>query len=266
MWNNGKYIVFLCAVLALNACHTSKKMAETTTPKDLQYAGICEALSKFQPDWQTIDISRMNLNIQFGGQSFSTKGSLKIIRDSVIIISVQPFAGIEMARAQITKDSAVIIDRFNAQYFAENIKSIAPIFEFNFLQSLLSNSFFAQNTDNKDLTKKLFAVYSYPDGCEFRAKNAVAYDFNFFVNKNIQLEKTIITDKTDPYSLTCEYSDFAINGNFEFPNKMKFIVFDGQRPQYAEFSIQKIDFNKTVNASFSIPAKYKKADIKDFKF
>ena len=109
----------------------------------------------------------------------------------------------------------------------------------------------------------MFAIYPYPDGCELRASNA-AYDFNFFVNKN--LEKTIITDKTDPYSLTCEYSEFAKNGDFEFPNKIKFIVFDGQRPQNAEFSIQKIDFNKTVNANFSIPAKYKKADFQDFSF
>ena len=204
------------------------------------------------------------MNIRFGGQTFSTKGALKVIRDSVIILSVQPLAGIEMVRARVTKDSIVVIDRFNSRYFAENINTIAPILEFNFLQSLLGNRLFAQHTGN--LSKAMFAVYPYPDGCELRANNAAAYDFNFFVNRNSQLEKTIITDQTEPYSLTCEYSDFAKYGDLEFPNRIKFIAFDGQRPQYVECSIQKIDFDKAVNAGFAIPAKYKKADLSDFKF
>ena len=260
MWNKGKYIILLCAIFA--SCHTSKKNQETTIQKEI--SDICTYILKNQVDIQAVDVSKMDINIRFGAQSFSTRGSLKMIRDSVIIISVQPLAGIEMGRARITKDSIIVIDRFNSRYFAENIKSIVQVSDFNFLQSLFCNQIF-QNTENKDkeISKKNFAFYPYPDGCELRTGNA-AYDFNFFVNK--KLEKTIVSDKKEPYSLTVEYSDFAKNGNFDFPNKIKFIAFDGQKTYNVDFSIQKIDFNKTVNVSFSIPAKYKKADFRDFSF
>ena len=255
-------MAFLCAVFAFTACNTSKKTVETSIPKDLKSLDVCRYVLSNQPDIQTIDISRMDMSIQFGGQSFSTRGSLKMIRDSVIILSVQPLAGIEMGRARITKDSIIVIDRFNSRYFAENIKSIAQVSDFNFLQSLFCNQIF-QNADNKELSVKNFAFYPYPNGCELRTSNA-AYDFNFFVNTN--LEKTIVTDKADPYSLTVEYSNFAKTGDIEFPNKLKFVFFDGQRPNRLDISVQKIDFNKIVNANFSIPSKYQKADIQDFKF
>ena len=249
MWNKVKYITLLYVLFTLSACHTSKKT--TTTSKEIKPSEICYYVLNNQPDIQTIDISRMDINIQFGQQSFSTRGSLKMIRDSVIILSVQPLAGIEMGRARITKDSVIVIDRFNSRYFAENIESVAQVFDFVFLQSLFANQIF-QGTDNKEFSKKNFTFYPYPDGCELRTSNT-AYDFNFFVNKN--LEKTIITDKNEPYSLTVEYSDFAKNGDFEFPNNLRFIFFDGQRPHKMEFSIQKVDFNKSVNAAFSIPSK-----------
>ncbi|MDR0872425.1 MAG: DUF4292 domain-containing protein [Prevotellaceae bacterium] len=252
MWNNVKPAMMVLLMLALTACHTTKKTVETTTPKALK---SCEDILNHQIDWQTIDISRMEINIQLGQNAFTTKGSLKMVRDSVILLSVQPLAGIEMARARITKDSIVVIDRFNSRYFAENIKSVAEVFEFEFLQSLLSNRIFSQKVN----------AFPYPDGCELRAGNT-EFDFNFFVNTTLQLEKTIITDKTNPYSLTCEYADFAANGETIFPNKLKFIVFYGQKPQQLNISVQKIDFNKPVNAAFSIPARYKKADFRDFTF
>ena len=259
MWNKMQYAI-LSVFFALNACHTSKKTVETI-PKEIKASEICYYVLNNQTDIQTLDISRMDINIQFGAQSFSTRGSLKMIRDSVIIISIQPLAGIEMGRARITKDSIIVIDRFNSRYFAEN-KSAMQLFDFDFLQSLFSNQII-QSFEGEDLPKKNFSFYPYPDGCELRTSN-VAFDFNFFVNKN--LEKTIVTDKNEPYSLTVEYSDFAETDNFEFPNKLKFMFFDGQKSHQLDISIQKMDFNKTVNADFSIPKKYKKADIQDFNF
>ena len=60
---------------------------------------------------------------------------LKMVKDSAFQLSVQPFLGIEVFRAEISVDSVKVIDRMNKRYVADNyanLKGQTPI-EFNFI-------------------------------------------------------------------------------------------------------------------------------------
>ncbi len=85
---------------------------------------------------------KLMIELKNGENSLSSPADLKMVTDSVIWLSVQPFLGIEMLRAEFTADSVKVIDRMNKRYVAErvgDIRSVLPKeFDFKNLQMLLA--------------------------------------------------------------------------------------------------------------------------------
>ena len=90
--------------------------------------------------------ARLNVDLNLPGNNMSSRVDLKMVKDSAFQLSVQPFLGIEVFRAEISVDSVKVIDRMNKRYVADNyanLKGQTPI-EFNFynLQALFTNRLF----------------------------------------------------------------------------------------------------------------------------
>jgi hypothetical protein len=256
------------------SCHVSRKI-ETAKPvqKGINTSDVYEQVLKNEPTFKSMDMNKITINININGQSFSVKGFLKLIPDSVILISIQPFAGVEMARAKITPDSITVLDRFNTQYYSmstDSIKEITGIsFDFKTIQSLLSNQLFVSGIANKNMSKKMFDASAFPNGYELKLTEQTAlFNQDLIINPQLRIEKSTIIDKVKPYSLTCEYSNFTKeDADNEFPYTLKFIYFNGKKSQNnIEISITKIEFDKSMNINFSIPEKYTKGSIENFKF
>ncbi len=262
-------LLVLSSACFFSGCHSTKKTAVISTT---DISNIFDYLITKQADFKSLNINNVTISININNQPVSAKGFIKLIKDSTMLMSIQLFPGLEMARMQITPDSIVVLDRINSQYYITNAKEFKKItgieFDFNIIQGLLSNQLFLAGTQKPELSKEMFnaAVFP-PESYEIKTnENSLSFDHIFIINKFQELEKTILTDKINPYSLICEYENFAKEGRINFPHKIAITTINGRQQQRIEFNISKVEFDSPMNMSFSIPVKYSKGNIENFKF
>ena len=107
-----KYIVFLLAALLLVSCGVKKKAV----------SGEGLAVSE-QPAWHTCLIQNARATIIMGGDKMSASVTMQTVHDSMIVISVMPVFGIELARFEATPLELTGINKFDGTYATTTLRS-----------------------------------------------------------------------------------------------------------------------------------------------
>ncbi len=256
------FTLFLLAGCAGSSGFSLSELAKTTT-----VGGTCEQILKHQPEFQTMNASHITLSIQFGKENHNVRGSLKLYRDSVIQISVQPLPGVELFRAQLTPEKIVVLDRLKGEFIQADYDFIRTRFgvdaDFYTLQSLLSNHFFLagrQQMYSSDFD--YFRLNPFPDGYMLEAKSEdFKFNHDFTVNRSFRIEQATLTDRENPYFIKFDYAGFEQYENVIFPAKLNITLFNGQTSNHLNITINSVDFNKSTSVSFSIPKKYKEIKL-----
>ena len=135
----------LFTALLLTGCKTTKKVGTVEAGGAKAHNEFFELVQEQAFRYETLT-ARLNVDLNLPGNSMSSRVDLKMVKDSAFQLSVQPFLGIEVFRAEISVDSVKVIDRMNKRYVADNyanLKGQMPI-DFNFynLQALFTNQLF----------------------------------------------------------------------------------------------------------------------------
>ena len=126
-----KYIVFLVAALVMVSCGVKKKVAESQEPK-----------VESQPTWHTCLIQNAKATVVMDGNRMSATVTMQTVHDSMLVISVMPMLGIELARFEATPFELTGINKFDGTYatttFAELNRTLTPSLNWDILQQLCS--------------------------------------------------------------------------------------------------------------------------------
>ena len=208
--------------------------------------------------------ARLNAELKTTKNNMSSRVDLKMVRDSAFQLSVQPFLGIEVFRAEFTVDSIKVVDRMNKRYVAEryaDLKGQTPI-EFNFynLQALFTNHIFLPGKQEIDPKQyKRFKLNQEGSTAEIKVKDTMGLLYTFFADGEEKLLSTYITDPSEQYALQWDYSDFRVAEGQPFPMLMDVqVLANGSSQGGIAFRFSRIQTNVPVNLDFSIPAKYKR--------
>ena len=121
----NKYI-FLLAALVLVSCGTKKKAVST------QPSAVSE------PTWHTCLIQNAKATVTMDGSRMSANVTMQTVRDSMLVISVMPLLGIEVARFEATPLELTGINKFDGTYatttFAELNRTLTPSLNWDVLQ------------------------------------------------------------------------------------------------------------------------------------
>ncbi len=113
-------MLVVASALLLFGCKAKQKAAEVkqmSPEKTIENLVAQSAAADL--DFSTINISNAKINLRYGKKEFNVYTSIKIIKDSIISISLMPIRGIELFRVNIMKDKFQVIDKMNRRY-AEN--------------------------------------------------------------------------------------------------------------------------------------------------
>ncbi|MRS61086.1 DUF4292 domain-containing protein [Larkinella terrae] len=187
--------------------------------------------------------------------------NLRIDKDSLIWLSVSG-VGVEVARALITKDSVVIMDRIHREYSVFDYASLSQRFNFNLdfglIQSLL--------VGNLPLPKEpAQRVKNEKDFLLLRQREGKVLVDNYIGEQNRKLKKLLVVEQPTKNSLTLDYEDFTVLNNFLFPYTSLVTVDyksknDGQ-PYQTVLRIRhnKVELtDKNPGFPFSIPPKFQR--------
>lgn len=251
-------VIFL---FILSGCKSSKKIGTVEAGSTKAHTAFFESMQEQAFEYNTLS-ARLNVDLKFSGTNMSSRVDLKMVKDSAFQLSVQPFLGIEVFRAEISTDSVKIIDRINKRYVAENyanLKGQTPI-EFNFynLQALFTNHLFLPG--QQDLSPKQFNQFKLTqDGAkaEVRTKDKMGLLYTFIADGEEKLLSTYIAEPSDLYAMQWDYKDFRLAEGQPFPMLMDIeIQANGSSQGGMTLHFSRLQTNVPVNMEFSIPSKY----------
>lgn len=244
-------LTLLTFVLSFSACKSSKEKKATNTSQ----------LSTI--DYKTFNVPKVSITLGSKGNSMSINGSLRIRKDSAIMISIQPFLGMEVGRAFITQDSLMIIDRIHKRYFKTSFEEAGKKSDiglnYNVFQAMFTEALFAY--DNPKVKLSDFKEAKVGDLTMLQySKSGIVQEF--VVNDDYRVQQvSVMSDKTS-YTLHWSYTKFnALENGFIFPHQIKFQASDGKRSKNLDIDYKKVEIDKDLTFDSSVPASYEKVSM-----
>ncbi len=267
-----KYFLFISLILTFLACKTSKKADTATTAKTASTtATTLTATSVLQKIADNaIDFERMSgdAGIDYKGKpmNIAVSSSIRWRRDSVIWVNVKKM-GFGVARVQLTRDSAFVINYLQNNYVAKNISYVEQNFgiplDFAIIQDiLLGNPVFLTDKNKLTLEKS-------PEGdlilrgADTRWKATYRIDPTNFSVKEMQFD-----EPAAKRTLKISCKNYAI---LRVPNKAEknfsyLRTIDMESAQTGKVSVElevdaeSLEVNVPKNIRFEIPSNYQRMD------
>lgn len=264
--NNMKKNILAVILLALLAgCSTLKKTSQSTTPPiDLSKA-LVEQVINAQPEFNTMQANKMRVKLDYQNHSYTISGALTMIKDSIIIISLQPLLGIEIYRLEMSRDEATIIDKMNKRYvkmaYSELQAKLGVEVGYDEVQALFMRHIFKPGVAQENLNEEKVTI-SQEDGLTKLCWNDKVLNYNFLVNStNLQIEtiELMVTSKTE--KVTVDYKMPMVYDDFFYPSQMIVSLNDGLSTDKCTLEFQQLIFNKTVNAQLINLKKYSETTL-----
>lgn len=263
------WCILLLLIIGVYSCKSTKRITQADSAledktsselfKDILFKGL---------EYKTFS-SKLNMTISTGTKTLSSKGSLRIVNNEAILLSVQPLFGIEMFRLYVEPEHIIILDRMNKRYVKESFEDIKgknPVgFNFYTLQSLFTNNLFIPEKSSVSL--KDYKTFRYSEGennyiLAARDKKS-NIDYTFSVNGNDQITLTELNMPANQYSLQWNYDQFTLMNNLFFPYEMKIVASTQKRNLNTNISLSSISLNESLSLDTSIPDSYTKVELKD---
>ena len=261
--------LMLLLLVGVYSCKATKRITQSASAlenksssdlfKDVLYKGL---------EYSTFS-SKLNMTISTGTKTLSSKGTLRIVNNEAIQLSIQPLFGIEMFRLYVEPDHIIILDRMNKRYvkeFFDDIKGKNPIgFNFYTLQSLFTNNLFV--TDKSSVSVQDYKKFKFAESEDNylltgRDKKSEV-DYNFYVNGNDQIILTELNMPTKGYSLQWTYDQFSLMKDLFFPYEMKIAASMQKRKLNTSLSLSSIILNDPLSLETSIPDSYTRVELKE---
>jgi hypothetical protein len=268
--NSFKKILFVAFLwVAAIACTTPRSIIKTPL-KSQGESYLLEKMSAAETKFTSLN-TRINFTLVDEKKSKTNlNGQLRILKDSIIWISLSPALGIEAARLVLTQDSIKFINRLDKTYFVGDFNFVNQIFgttvDFDMVQAIITGNDmenydkenfrgsidqleYKLSATNRLKRKKILKQTDTPnvlvqniwlDPSTFKITRINLKEFN---NENIKLQAT--------------YSDFETINNQLIPQSIQFELHGGKKLNLF-FNYSKIEIDNRLSFPFKVPDSFNK--------
>ena len=262
--------LLLVTLLGFYGCKSAKVPGGKEKVNTKELKEFVASMQEQEPAFRTFS-ARLSVDLQTGDKTMGSRVELKLVKDSALQLSVQPFLGIEVFRMELTPDSVKVMDRMNKRYVAEGytaLKEEWPI-DFNFynLQALFVHQLFLPGEQEVEgVHYDQFRLDREVAITRLHARDRMDLRYCFEANSSEQLLSTLITEGNGRYSLLWKYLSLEAQPSVAwlFPLQMQVSVRDeGIRKGGMDIRFSRLQWDKPLNMDFSVPAKYKRITFAD---
>lgn len=267
----------LLAVLLLASCRSTKKIQTaiaqkdtTTTVRVVPEVKTFDSAAYMSALFRSIDSGRINfktfsakIDVDYrdaNDKKYDLNVHVRMLKDSIIWMSVNAVLGIEGIRLMVTKDSVKMLNKQDKVYTVRSIDYLQEItalpLDLTVLQDLiignavfLDSNFVSFSTTN-DNTISLLSLGKW-------FKNMVTINEK---DKRLLRSKLDDADLTKSRTADLTYSNYETKNGVLFAEKRKITVVEKKKLDVG-LEFKQYDFNGDVNFPFSIPKNYKRSKI-----
>ena len=256
-------------LVALASCSSTKSIKKFHSIEGMSEVEYVEKVIRNTGGWDALT-AKVSLSVDLGGKS-TTKvgGTLRIKKGEVIQLSVAPLLGIEVARAEISPEGVMVIDRVNRQYvkasFAEVESLVHTDLDFHTLQALFLHELFLPG--KKDLNARdasHFRVNVMPEGVALDAKKTGHFTYQFLTQApEALLKESCIGLSGTTYQLRWKYDAVRPFEQGQFPTGMQIIFEGAEKPVKATLALSRLSANSNWETHTEVSARYTKVELAD---
>lgn len=254
-------------LLVLNACGTHRLLSPVVPDRAAEQ--VLSAMHATQPAFEHFS-ARYSGNVTIFGEQTNIGGTIRIRRDSAILISVAPVLGIEVARILVTPNHVKVLNRLESTYFEGNMSVINNMLnanvDFSMLQSiLLGNDFSHFSTDHfkvspaRDMLllqnperKRLAPIYG----------ASTTYEHNMWIdNQSYRILQSQLRDNNNDHSMNVQYpSHTTVQGKY-FPAELMASFYSSSSNASLSIRYSRIAIDQPQQITFSVPERYREMDF-----
>lgn len=264
-----KWLWWTFMVVLMASCSSTKTLKKAHSIEGMTETEFVENVITNAGGWNALT-AKMTLVVDLEGKGATkVNGTLRIKKGEVVQISIAPFLGIEVARAEISPEGVLVIDRMNKRYvqvsFAE-VKALAHVdLDFHTLQALFLNELFLPGKG--DLTVRdvsAFRVEPEAEGIMLDVKRVKHFRYQFLAQApEALLKESRIGLEGTPYLLSWKYDNFRMLGQKHFPTEMYLAFEGGKRPVKAGFSLSRLSTDADWESHTEVSSKYERVELAD---
>jgi hypothetical protein len=218
---------------------------------------------------------KFEMSVENEEKQFSSVGNAKLLKDSMLIVSLTPVLGIELARVRVTNTELIVLNRINKTYFLLPVSDFKQLFgvdlNFQHLQNILINKSFTYNSEIKIASNYTFSsilekdkpVYHFFYQGQLSDTLSYVHKMNFLPNDKTFQAFSVELPKSKK-TVFVDYENFQWFSSVFFPHTLKIRALDNEKLTTLAWEITKIEKDNVTNFSFSIPKNYKKVKSLSF--
>lgn len=262
-------IGWMVLVLLASSCSSTKTVKKSVSIEGMTETEYVETVISNASDRSALT-AKMALTLNLDGKGDTkVNGTLRIKRGEVIQLSIAPFLGIEVARAEFSPNGILVIDRMNKRYVQVSFADLGALLKvdwnFHTLQALFLNELFIPGKlqlTSKDVSA--FGLEQLPTGIWLDVKKSKRFRYRFLTEApgGLLLKSRIELDGT-PYGLSWDYADFQPLDEGRFPSVMNLLLNGGKRPVKVAFKLSRLSTNSDWEAHTQVSDKYEKVELED---
>ena len=252
---NKLLVVCICASLAMFGCKAKKQTVVASKP-------VTKVPDKSLSKLEAIRASQLNYNtfsgkaktmLDINGSSNNVTLNIRIQKGKKIWVSVTAIAGIEVARALITPDSLLVINKFQGLYVRKPFSYIysytSQQINFDSLEALLVGNAIPQLIDDD-------AKFQADSGRTVMTGNLRELAFKLILGADLKANHTELSDLVADQSLTVDNSAFIANASRVLPSQIDLSSVMPKKRVKMSLHYTKTDFDLPLEYPFSIPSDY----------
>lgn len=202
--------------------------------------------------------TRSKVRYSEGDKQVNGNAHIRIRKDSLIWFSVSPSVGLEATRVMITKDTAIVINRMDKEYYIFNFDEISRYFnfkiDFDLIQSILLGNL-AREIDDKTQIAKENNYYM------VKQQSGPLDIQSFVLMDNKKIETVLINEQATSNFMTLKYSEFKETSEYLFPKVCQItLTYKAKKgPLVTSINLQHnkaVISEKALKFPFNIPSKY----------
>lgn len=265
-----RLLIMILSALFVVSCSTTKNVKKADFIEGLSEAEYWEnVLSNCRGIEKEALTAKMSLSLDLSGKTTKVNGTMRIKKGEVVQLSIAPLLGIEVARAEISPDGVLVIDRMNKRYvrvsFSELQKLTNAQLDFHTLQALFLNEIFLPG--KKELTSRDFSAFDVElMGKDVRldVRKSKRFSYSFLMQgTEALLKESLVGLKDENYGLSWKYENFRSFEQRLFPNTMKLSLQGLKNPMNATFSLSRLSANSNWDSYTKVSDKYERVKLED---
>ncbi|MRT93846.1 DUF4292 domain-containing protein [Ancylomarina sp. 16SWW S1-10-2] len=232
--------------------------------------------------YKTLWVKRFAAHYESKEKSQSIRGSIKILRDSIIMVQINAPAGImEVARLYITPDSVKMLDRIKKKYIVSDFSFLSEKLNMNVdfytLQSILTNELFqlesfserrrpfVRNFKSKVIDNKYVFISDKGSKVERKLRKDKFWKLHKFNYQRFEIDPSLmkITDVAvkmfgEDRDIVLKYRDFIDLKGQKFPSELVFKVKDSIQSLSCKLKYNKLEIDEDLKFPFKVSSKFER--------